>query len=547
MAEVKTDRELLREYADDGSESAFSALAERHLDLVFATALRGVHDQGAAQEIAQNVFIALARKCPWLQNETSLAGWLHKTALLETRSWWRSELRRRRREQTAIKLGTIMTDEDSLLKALTEELDDGLLKLRESDRQALMLRYFEGRSHREIGLLLGAREDAVRMRIDKALKRLTQFFCRRGYTVPAVATTVAVLSGAAKAAPAGGALVVAQLALKAGCGGTLTGFKLLASRLVGLTNSQTAVLCAALAAAPIGWEWHAKRAAMGSLSLVQADFERSRGQQEQLSADLVRLRAQSSRLDAALAETAASQAPYQTAAVKLEAWKARARDLLNNPDYRWPEDLPYVRVRKTVVGSLDLLNHSPSAFHQSGALTEPALELFALTAQEKAPTEQALASYWRGVIDLSLANAYETNLPGAQNGRLTKTVIVPPLGQPLKDLAESTRTELVNLLGEEREKLLFHGWDQGSIQTFWPGNLWNIADQPQTFDVWFNPAAGVSAPRYGIGWHVESSGISIEGSGSLSSLPRGIATRFFAPWLDGFGLAWSEIFRQSHD
>jgi len=62
-----------------------------------------------------------------------------------------------------------MKNEDSLLKNLKDELDEGLLALPEGERQALMLRYFEGRSHREIGLLLGAREDAARMRTDKAL------------------------------------------------------------------------------------------------------------------------------------------------------------------------------------------------------------------------------------------------------------------------------------------------------------------------------------------------------------------------------------------
>src|SRR6267378_2833428 len=130
MSEVRTDDELLREYSEHGSESAFRAVVEKHLDLVFATTFRGVHDPGAAQEIAQNVFIALARKAVWLRGERNVAAWLHKTALLEVRSWWRAELRRRRREQTAIELGTTMKDDDSLLKALTGELDDGLLKLR---------------------------------------------------------------------------------------------------------------------------------------------------------------------------------------------------------------------------------------------------------------------------------------------------------------------------------------------------------------------------------------------------------------------------------
>jgi hypothetical protein len=266
-----------------------------------------------------------------------------------------------------------------------------------------------------------------------------------------------------------------------------------------------------------------------------------------LAADLTRLSAESSRLDAALADALNNKARYDEGARKLEAWKARARDLLNNPDYRWPEDFPYIRVRKSVVKSLDLLNRPPTAFYQSGAMTDAALELFGITAQEKAPTEKALGNYWRGVMDLMLANAYETNLPAGPTGRLTKSVIVPPLGQPLKDLADATRTELVNLLGAEREKLLFDGWDKGSIQIFWPGNLWKIAELPQTFDVWFNPAATGGTPRYGVSWHFEQMGTSTEGKGSVGTLPREIVTRFLAPWLEGFGLSPNEFFGSSND
>jgi hypothetical protein len=93
-----------------------------------------------AKEVTQNVFIALARKAPWWRGEVTRAGWLHKTALLEARQRWRGELRRQRREQTAAELGTTMKEEGSLLKSLTGVLDEGLLELREPERQALMLR-----------------------------------------------------------------------------------------------------------------------------------------------------------------------------------------------------------------------------------------------------------------------------------------------------------------------------------------------------------------------------------------------------------------------
>ena len=61
-----TDRELLRKYAEQGSESAFRSLVGRHVDLVYAISLRGLNDAQAAEEVTQNMFIMLARKCLWL-------------------------------------------------------------------------------------------------------------------------------------------------------------------------------------------------------------------------------------------------------------------------------------------------------------------------------------------------------------------------------------------------------------------------------------------------------------------------------------------------
>ena len=137
MEELKTDRDLLREFAERGDEGAFQALVQRHLNLVFATARRRLGDDVAAREVTQNVFVSLARKALLLLGETSLASWLHQAALLETRQWWRAELRRQRREHAAVELGTTMPQDDSLLQSLAGELDEGLLELRDTDRQAL--------------------------------------------------------------------------------------------------------------------------------------------------------------------------------------------------------------------------------------------------------------------------------------------------------------------------------------------------------------------------------------------------------------------------
>ena len=114
---------------------------------------------------------------------------------------------------------------------------------------------------------------------------------------------------------------------------------------------------------------------------------------------------------------------------------------------------------------------------------------------------------------------------------------MPPLGLDLKKLAQDTSAQLTRQLGVQRERILFGGWDQGAIQIFWPGNLWNISEEPQTFTVWIEPpAAATEATRYGAGWNTRLGGTSSEGRWSLSEIPSAIYTPFFETWLGQFGI-----------
>jgi|SRR6266571_930558 len=148
MSDRCQDFELLQRFTRDGEQSAFADVVRRHLDLVFATALRKVEDSGAAQEVAQNVFAVLARKAWQFAPDDSLPAWLHKAALLESKSWLRGELGRRRRELTAAELRTTMhtPEEQPAFQALLPFLDEALLSLREKDRTALLLRFYESHS-----------------------------------------------------------------------------------------------------------------------------------------------------------------------------------------------------------------------------------------------------------------------------------------------------------------------------------------------------------------------------------------------------------------
>jgi len=120
-----------------------------------------VGDCGMAEEVTQNVFVVLARKAPRLTGVQTLAGWLHRTTILEAKARIRSELRRRRREEQAAELAALEADGTSPLEALVPFVDEALLHLRDGDRLALIRRYFEDRNLREVGnALFGATDVA---------------------------------------------------------------------------------------------------------------------------------------------------------------------------------------------------------------------------------------------------------------------------------------------------------------------------------------------------------------------------------------------------
>jgi len=79
---MKSDAQLLCEYAAQGSEPAFAEIVARHIDLVYSAACRQTGSPELAREIAQSVFTDLARKAPVLVGafsaDASLVGWLFR-------------------------------------------------------------------------------------------------------------------------------------------------------------------------------------------------------------------------------------------------------------------------------------------------------------------------------------------------------------------------------------------------------------------------------------------------------------------------------------
>ncbi len=201
MAEI-SDRQLLAEYVSHNSQEAFATLVRRHINLVYAAAFRQTGDFHKAQEVTQAVFIILARKADSLKKETVLSGWLYQTARLTSISFLRGERRRQHREHEAFMQSTLNDSQaEADWERLAPLLDEAMGRLGETDRNAVVLRFFEARPVAEVADALGLEEWAVRKRLERAVEKLRRFFVKRGVAVSAVAICGALSASTAQAAP----------------------------------------------------------------------------------------------------------------------------------------------------------------------------------------------------------------------------------------------------------------------------------------------------------------------------------------------------------
>jgi RNA polymerase sigma factor (sigma-70 family) len=239
------DMELVRQYAAHQSESAFAALVSRHANLVYSTALRQVRDPQMAEEISQAVFIILARKADTLTPETILPGWLYRTACYTANSARKLEYRRQQREQEAYMQSPPQeAHTDAAWKQMSPLLEEAMLRLGQTDRDALVLRFFEGRNLHEVGTALGASEAAAKKRVNRAVEKLRAFFTRRGIVLSAAVLTAAISANSIQAAPVALAKTITAAAMTKGVaasGSTLTLIKG-ALKIMAWTKMKTAVV-----------------------------------------------------------------------------------------------------------------------------------------------------------------------------------------------------------------------------------------------------------------------------------------------------------------
>lgn len=207
------DAELLRRYARDADEAAFAEFVRRHIDFVYGAALRPAGgDAPLAADVVQLVFCDVARKAAALAAHSVLIGWLHTATRFAVAKAIRGDARRRAREREAWQMNEQTREETpgADWTRLQPVLDAALGELKERDRAAILLRFFENRPLAEVGAKLALSETAARSCVDRALEKLRERLARRGITSTGAALGLALANQVTVAAPAGLANAVAS-------------------------------------------------------------------------------------------------------------------------------------------------------------------------------------------------------------------------------------------------------------------------------------------------------------------------------------------------
>ena len=251
-----SDLQLLARYTRQQAEDAFAEIVRRHLDLVFSAALRQVRSPQLAEEVAQSAFTDLARQAHRLAPDTVLTAWLYQVTRRTAIDVVRREARRQAREQVAYELNAMNAtalsrqnpmEADADWSHIAPLLDEAMHGLEDTDRAAVLLRYFENKSLREVGQTLGTTEDAARKRVSRAVERLREFFAKRGVSVGASGLVVVISANAVQAAPAGLAATISAAATLVGTTIATTATAT-AAKAIAMTTLQKTLIVATLAA-----------------------------------------------------------------------------------------------------------------------------------------------------------------------------------------------------------------------------------------------------------------------------------------------------------
>lgn len=212
----RRDRELMRRFAVERDETAFTELVERHATLVQGVCQRVLGQVQDAEDAFQATFLVLARRSAAIRNWESLSSWLHGVAYRISQKARVAAAVRHEHERRAVPPQSTEGSDEISWREVRQVLDDELQRLPPKYREPLLRCYLEGKSQEEAAQELGWTPGTLRGRLDRGREQLRQRLVRRGITLSsAIGAMLVAQSVGRAAAPAALRLATVQAALGA--------------------------------------------------------------------------------------------------------------------------------------------------------------------------------------------------------------------------------------------------------------------------------------------------------------------------------------------
>jgi len=164
--------EGLARAAAGGDRAAFASLLDRHYDRLFAFAFRSLGNRAEAEDLTQDICLALPRKLGGFRGESRFTTWLYRVAV-------NAAYDRRRRAATQAKAAVGWGEVELARRAEAEEaaeaqdwLATAMASLPDDLRDTLALTMDDGLTHGEAAQALGISEGTVSWRLSEIRKHL---------------------------------------------------------------------------------------------------------------------------------------------------------------------------------------------------------------------------------------------------------------------------------------------------------------------------------------------------------------------------------------
>ena len=195
-----SDHELLKKYAESRDNSAFEKIVMHYTPLVYGTCLRRLRgNSGNAEDAVQAVFLILSEKAGRIGKKKSLYTWLFNTARYVCMHMKREEFRRKTREEKAVSMRELTSDtSDTVTEEVYPHLDTAIDTLPKSQKTAVIMHFFEGKSFQEIASLLCCPKSTVQGRLEAGVAKLKKILEKKKITVSIPALTAFLISQSSK-------------------------------------------------------------------------------------------------------------------------------------------------------------------------------------------------------------------------------------------------------------------------------------------------------------------------------------------------------------